>query len=154
MIGMVREDGSLLSSPQAELYRADSMERIRRVTEGVPAADAKAWLASVPLERNAILRALDLPAATFNRKVQERARLAPAESERVIGFARLLGQVEAMLAEAGRPEGFDAAAWLGRWLSEPLPALGQARPMDFLNTMEGQHLVSGMLAQIGSGAYA
>ncbi|WP_274378045.1 MbcA/ParS/Xre antitoxin family protein, partial [Gluconobacter thailandicus] len=44
--------------------------------------------------------------------------------------------------------------WLARWLTDPLPALGNARPIDFMNTMEGQALVSQKLAQIASGAYA
>ncbi|MBU8543883.1 MULTISPECIES: antitoxin Xre/MbcA/ParS toxin-binding domain-containing protein [Roseomonadaceae] len=136
------------------LYRAPAMERIRLMTDGVRAADAKRWLEIAELGRSSTLKALDLPVATFNRKVKANARLSPAESERVIGFARLVGQVEALLEEAGAPADFDARAWLARWLTEPLPALGQARPIDFMNTMEGQALVSQKLAQIGGGAYA
>ncbi|MGX9963683.1 antitoxin Xre/MbcA/ParS toxin-binding domain-containing protein [Roseomonas sp. F4] len=136
------------------LYRAPAMERIRLMTDGVPAADAKRWLDIAELGRSSTLKALDLPAATFNRKVKANARLSPAESERVIGFARLVGQVEALLEEAGAPADFDARAWLARWLTEPLPALGHARPIDFMNTMEGQALVAQKLAQIGGGAYA
>lgn len=138
----------------AGLYLTPVMDRIRMITEGIPASDAKAWLDLPELGRSAALQALDLPVATFNKKVKADARLSPAESERVIGFARLVGQVEAMLADAGGPAGFDAGAWLARWLADPLPALGHARPLDFLNTMEGQALVAQKLAQIGSGAYA
>lgn len=36
---------------------------------------------------------------------------------------RLHGQVQAMLATVPETENFDAARWLGRWLSGPLPAL-------------------------------
>lgn len=136
------------------LYRAPVMERIRLITSGVLATDAKQWLEITALGRNATLKALDLPIATFNKKVKAKAKLSPAESERVIGFARLVGQLEAMLEEAGGPSDFDARAWLARWLTEPLPALGNAKPIDFMNTMEGQTLVSQKLAQIGSGAYA
>lgn len=136
------------------LYRTSVMERIRLIADGVPAADAKQWLEIAALGRNATLKALDLPIATFNKKVKADSRLSPAESERVIGFARLVGQVEAMLAEADSPPDFDAQAWLARWLSQPLPALGNAKPIDFMGTMEGQALVSRTLAQIESGAYA
>lgn len=136
------------------LYQAPAMERIRRVTDGVPAAEAKRWLEIATLGRNTTLKALDLPIATFNRKVKENAKLSPAESERVVGFARLVGQVQAMLEEAGGPSDFDARAWLARWLTEPLPALGNAKPIEFMNTMEGQNLVSQKLAQVASGAYA
>lgn len=138
----------------AAIYDAPVTARIGRIRAGVPATTAKEWLDLPELGRNATLKALDLAIATFNRKVKERGTLSPAESERVLGLARLVGQVESMVLEAGAPDGFDARAWLSRWLQEPLPALGHARPLDFLNTMEGQRLVSDTLAKAISGAYA
>ena len=60
-------------------------------------------------------------------------------------------QVEAMVEDAGDPSGFDARAWLAHWLTEPLPALGNAKPIELMNTMEGQNLVSRTLAQAASG---
>jgi putative toxin-antitoxin system antitoxin component (TIGR02293 family) len=106
------------------------------------------------LATGVVLEALDLPIATFNRKVKANERLSKAESERVVGFARLVGQFEAMIEEAGDPRGFDARSWLSRWLTEPLPALGAVKPINFLDTMEGQALISRTLAQVASGAYA
>jgi putative toxin-antitoxin system antitoxin component (TIGR02293 family) len=138
----------------AAIYNAPVTARIGLIREGVAAVVAKEWLDLPELGRNATLKALDLAVATFNRKVKERGTLSPAESERVLGLARLVGQVEAMVRDAGTPEGFDARAWLARWLQEPLPALGHARPLDLLNTMEGQRLVSDTLAKAASGAYA
>ena len=67
---------------------------------------------------------------------------------------RILEQVQTMVRQSGEPAGFDAAAWLSRWLSEPLPALGGTRPIDLLNTAEGEAQVSTILARIQSGAYA
>ena len=134
-----------------ELYKAPVMVRIDMIKKGVRATDARQWLEIEPLGRSATLKALDLPVATFNRKVKEDGRLSPAESERVIGFARLVGQVEAMTEEA---PGFDARAWLAGWLVQPLPALGHARPIDLMDTMEGQALVARTLDQAVSGAYA
>ena len=69
-------------------------------------------------------------------------------------MVRLVGQVEAMIQESGDPAGFDATSWMSRWLQEPLPSLGGARPIDLMDTMEGQALVSTALAQAQSGAYA
>jgi uncharacterized protein (DUF2384 family) len=69
-------------------------------------------------------------------------------------MAKLVGQLEAIVEESGEPEGFDAAAWMSRWLREPVPALGGARPIELMDTMEGQALVSAVLSQIQSGAYA
>jgi len=141
------------------LYRTQAMERIRLITTGVRAEDAKKWLDIASLGRSATLKALDLPVATFNRKVKAGERLSQAESERVIGFARLVGQVEAMMEDAGVEDAggaadFDAQEWLAQWLTTPVPALGGARPIDLMGTMEGQGLVSQTLAQMSSGAYA
>lgn len=143
-----------VSGSYRTLYRTQAMERIRLITDGVRAEDAKKWLEIASLGRNATLMALDLPVATFNKKVKAGGRLSQAESERVIGFARLVGQVEAMMEDAGGSADFDARAWLAGWLTSPVPALGGARPIDLMGTMEGQGLVSQTLAQIGSGAYA
>jgi hypothetical protein len=69
------------------------------------------------------------------------------------GFANLVAQLEAILQRSGNPAGFDAAAWMTRWLNEPNPALGGERPIALLAT-EGRDRVFTLLAQIGSGAYA
>jgi uncharacterized protein (DUF2384 family) len=78
---------------------------------------------------------------------------SPEESEQVIGFAKLVHQVEAMIQDSGDPSNFNARAWLARWLVEPLPAFGGARPIELMDTVEGQDLVSAALAKIQSGAY-
>ena len=67
---------------------------------------------------------------------------------------RLLEQVQTMVRQSGEPIGFDAAAWLSRWLSEPLPALGGTRPVDLLISAEGEARVSDILARMQSGAYS
>jgi uncharacterized protein (DUF2384 family) len=63
-------------------------------------------------------------------------------------------QVQTIVAESGVPEGFDATRWTIDWLAEPNPALGGRTPNEFLNTPEGRALISGLLAQMQSGAYA
>ncbi|MBI0436175.1 antitoxin Xre/MbcA/ParS toxin-binding domain-containing protein [Roseomonas sp. KE0001] len=136
------------------LYRAEPLKRIRAIKSGLLAAEAKEILADLHLSQTTAMKALALSPATMNRKAKGADRLPPAESERVLGMARLVGQVQAMVEESGNSEGFDAAEWVSRWLSEPLPALGGAKPLDFLDTMEGQALVSSMLARMQSGTYA
>ena len=90
----------------------------------------------------------------MNKKAARDELLSTEDSERVVGLAKLVGQLEAMVEESGSDENFDAPEWLSRWLREPLPALGGGRPIDLLDTMEGQALVAQALSQIQSGAYA
>jgi putative toxin-antitoxin system antitoxin component (TIGR02293 family) len=136
------------------LYRAEPLKLIALIKGGIDATEPKALMAHPKKPLADTLEALDLPQSTFNRKAKNEQALTTAESERFVGFAKLIGQVEAMVEEAGDPVGFDAPAWVARWLDEPLPALGGERPLDLLDTMEGQALVAATLARVQSGAYA
>lgn len=137
-----------------EFFRAGPVERIRIIKAGILASDAKSIFSGIGSSQSEAMQVLAVSLATLNRKAKSQERLAPAESERVLGVARLVGQVQAMVEESGDHEGFDASAWLSRWLREPLPALNGVRPRDLLDTIEGQNLVASMLARIESGAYA
>jgi putative toxin-antitoxin system antitoxin component (TIGR02293 family) len=136
------------------LYRASPLERIIMIKRGIRASEAKRIIAELAIGQGAALKALKLSPATVNKKAKQGQTLSPGESERVIGIAKLVGQLEAAIQESGDAEGFDAAAWMSRWLKEPLPAFGSTRPIDLMDTMEGQALVSTALAQMESGAYA
>jgi putative toxin-antitoxin system antitoxin component (TIGR02293 family) len=138
----------------ATVFRATPLERIDMIRRGVSAAEAKRIFAELAIGQGAGFKALNLPVATINKKAKHGDTLSPEESERVVGFAKLVGQVEAMVQESGDPTDFDARTWLARWLNEPLAAFGGVRPVDLVDTMEGQALVSAALAQIQSGAYA
>ena len=137
-----------------DVYRASPADRIRIIKEGVSARKAKRLIADLHFDQGVLLGALNLKTATVNRKAARDETLSPDESERVIGIARLVGQVEAMLKESGEPDHFDARKWLSHWLKEPLPSLGGQRPVDLIDTMEGQSLVAQALGQMQSGAYA
>jgi putative toxin-antitoxin system antitoxin component (TIGR02293 family) len=124
------------------------------IKRGVRAAEAKGLIAHLAIAQGAALKALNLSQATVNKKAKQGQILSQEEGERILGLAKLVGQVEAMVQESGKPEGFDAAAWVSRWLNEPLPALGGERPINLMDTMEGQAVVSGEIARIQGGAYA
>lgn len=137
-----------------EVFHATPAERIAMIKHGVRPQQLKLFFFDLNLTQRVALDALNLSSATVNRKAANDQPLSPPESERVLGFAKLIGQLEAMVEESGEAEGFDAAAWMSRWLREPLPALAGAQPLDLMDTMEGQALVSRTLAQMQSGAYA
>ncbi len=136
------------------VYRATPLERIDMIRRGIPAAEAKRIFAELSISQGAGFKALNLSTATVNKKAKHGDTLSPEESERIVGFAKLVGQVEAMIQDSGDPNDFDARAWMARWLTEPLPAFGGVRPADLMDTMEGQGLVSAALAKVQSGAYA
>ncbi len=136
------------------VYRASPFERIEMIKNGILATEVKRVFADLAIGQGEGFRALRLSPATVNKKAKQDQTLSRGETERVIGVVRLVGQLEAMIQESGDPEGFDAAAWMARWLKEPLPAFGGVRPVDLIDTMEGQTLVSTALTQMQSSAYA
>lgn len=137
-----------------DIYRASPADRIRLIKDGIPAAKAKRMISDLHFDQRVLMGALNLKTATVNRKAARDETLSPEESERVVGIAKLVGQLESMVEESGAPKGFDAPKWLSQWLREPIPGLGGQRPVDLLDTMEGQALVARTLGQMQSGAYA
>ncbi len=137
-----------------ELFRASPLERVGLIKRGIRATEAKRIMADLAMGQGVTLKALKLSPATVNKKAKQDQSLSPEETERVIGIAKLVGQIESMIQESGDPERFDAAGWLSRWLRDPLAAFGGERPIDLMDTMEGQAMVATALAQLQTGAYA
>jgi len=152
VVALARDKAPTLS--YIAVYRASPLERIDMIRRGIPASEAKRIFADLSIGQGAGFKALNLSTATVNKKAKQGETLSPEESERIVGFAKLVGQLEAMIQDSGDPTNLDARAWMARWLTEPLPAFGGARPADLVDTMEGQGLVSAALAKIQSGAYA
>jgi putative toxin-antitoxin system antitoxin component (TIGR02293 family) len=140
--------------PYLTLFLQDPLRQIETIKGGISASAVKQMAGDLNIDQRGFLRALNLKTATLNRRAAKAEKLPVDESERVVGLARLVGQVEAMVKESGDPDGFSAAEWLSRWLREPLPALGGRLPITLLDTMAGQALVSQMLSRMQSGAYA
>ncbi len=143
-----------VTTAAAALHRATGLERVELIREGVPASALDQIVRRMHISRERLYATLRLPRSTIDRKIKNNETLSAEHSERVIGLGRLIGQVEVMVAQSGSPAGFDADRWVGEWLERPLPALGGAAPGELMDTMEGQYLVSRLLAQSQSGAYA
>jgi putative toxin-antitoxin system antitoxin component (TIGR02293 family) len=141
-------------APLSTLYTFGPMEHIALVREGVPAAMLPVVASEMAITRDRLYRTIGVPRATMDRKIRSRQRLSPDESERLLGIARLVGQVEEMVRESGETDAFDAARWLAEWLETPLPALGGEPPASLMDTAEGRRIVSDLLSQMQSGAYA
>jgi len=140
-----------------ELYQSTPVHRIDLIRNGVSAADFKTFVGSLDIQQEKVFTMLDIATATVNRKASRNESLSREDSEKVVGMAKLIGQVESMLEESGDPElmrGFDAARWLTHWMEEPIPALGGASPAAYMDTIEGQEMISRLLATMQTGAYA
>lgn len=152
--GDLKTHGGIGTYSFVEVFRAEPLARVRLIKEGLPAdfLDRLSRQMNMPKER--LLPALGIAQATVSRKVRESKPLSSDDSERALGMARLVGQVEAMVQESGEPDEFNAAEWVAQWLEEPLAALGGQSPADLMDTAEGQAIVSNLLARMQSGAYA
>lgn len=142
------EEGSYLI-----LYGFGRVDRIGIVKAGLPARLLTTLASDMHVPRERLYGWLGIARATANRKVKDDRVLSQDESERALGIARLVGQVEQVVSESGEPDGFDAARWTADWLEEPNAALGGKAPGDFMDTADGRALVSGLVAQMQSGAY-
>lgn len=140
--------------PLGSLYAVAPMGRVNLVKQGVPPEALGLLAADMGITREQLYATLGVPRATMERKMRQHRRLNQDESERVVGVARLVGQVDYMVRESGDPEGFNAARWVAAWLERPLPALGDAPPGELMDTAEGREIVSGLVSQMQSGTYA
>lgn len=134
-----------------EAFHATPIERVRLIKAGLPAAAVKEIWADFTPSSGIIFESLRISRASIVTGAARGQVLPTAPSERILGLLALVGQVEAMARPA---EGFRAPKWMAAWLTEPAPALGGQRPAAFLDTMEGRSLLSSLLAQMQSSAYA
>ncbi len=135
-------------------FCASELERVTMIRKGVPASILVEMGRTMDISNDLLWTTLALPRSTVTRKIQKKEFLSAEQSERVLGLERLVGQVEEMVRQSGNTEGFDAGRWVGEWLQRSLPALGGKKPAEFMDTMAGQDLISKLLAQSQSGAYA
>ena len=136
------------------LFESSPIFRVEVVKTGVWPGVFQTLARDMRVEQNTVFQLLGVPRATVNRKLKAGKPLDVSSSERALGLARLVGQVEQMVEESGKADGFDAPTWVGQWLDQPLTALGGKTPGEFMDTTPGQELVSRLLAQAQSGAYA
>ena len=135
------------------VYTASGVESITMIRQGVPPVALNEIVRKMAISKERLYATQRFPTSTIDRKIRNNDALSAEYSERLLGLERLIGQVEVMLSQSGTGEKFDGNRWVGVWLNHPLPALGGARPAEYMDTIEGQELVSGLLAQSQSGAY-
>ena len=137
-----------------QIYEAGPMERIELIKSGISADGLVDLATSMHTTKDQLFKRLGLPRATVDRKARNKQNLSQEQSERVIGLMKLVGQVKTMVEQSGEPEGFDAAQWVGQCLEQANGALGGIPPAELMDTVQGQEVISGLLAKMQSGAYA
>ena len=130
------------------------VDRIEVVKERLPATLLTTLAADMHIPRERLYGWLGIARTTANRKIKGDESLSQDESERVLGIARLIGQVQKIVGESGELDGFDAPGWTADWLAQPNLALASKTPGEFMDTADGRALVAGLVAQMQSGAYA
>jgi putative toxin-antitoxin system antitoxin component (TIGR02293 family) len=135
------------------LYQTNGPELVKIIKDGVPSHFVEVLTERMAMPKEKFYKTIGLIRATVDRKVRAEKILDQDESERMIGMARLVGQAQSIVENAGASENFDAAQWVSGWLDRPLPALGGKRPGEFMDTGIGRSLVADLLAQQQSSAY-
>jgi putative toxin-antitoxin system antitoxin component (TIGR02293 family) len=117
---------------------------IQAIQFGLPFRELDALQASlnVPMER--LVPMLGISKATLHRR-KASGKLAPAESDRVVRFARLLGKAVEVLESAENAR---------QWLTSPQFGLGGAVPLDYAETEVGAREVEDLLGRIEYGVYS
>ena len=110
------------------------MQEVRR---GLPAAALRAFVRNSGLDRDALLRVLQISKRTLERKAD--ARLSAAQSDRFLRVKRIYDEAVETLGDA------EAAAG---WLQDPNRALSGERPLDVLDTEVGAESVETILVNI------
>ncbi len=146
-------EGAIRAGLYRKVPKAPVGVRVAAIRLGLSATIVKNIAGHMLIRQDLLYSTLGLARATMVRKLRNKERMKPDESERVLGLAALIGQVEEMVARSGDPKDFDAAQWVAQWLRQPLPALGGKAPAEWMDTSEGQRLVADTLARMESGAY-
>lgn len=136
-----------------EVFRLEPLERIHMIAAGIEPEAFTTIARSMRRSKESFGRLLGMPVTTVERKILKRELLTENQAERVIGAAKLIGQVQTMVEQSGNAAGFDAAQWFDRWLDTPLAALNNRPPSELMSTAEGRELLSRLLSTAQSGAY-
>lgn len=79
------------------------------------------------------------PGGKTSARVVRNARVKLVRSQ---DFKALLGVIDEMTPAEGWPADFSPSSWLENWLQQPVRALGNKRPVDYLGTQDGLMQVS------------
>lgn len=117
---------------------------IESLKKGLLLAELELLRASLGLPMDRLAPLLGISKATLHRR-KAAGRLDPAESDRVLRFARLMGKaIEVLETEENARS----------WLTSPQYGLGGAVPLEYAGTEVGAREVEELLGRIAYGVYS
>ncbi len=111
---------------------------------GLPVQELRDLQTSLDVPTERLFPMLGISKATLHRR-KAGGRLGPAESDRVVRFARLMGKAVVVLESEENAR---------RWLNAPQFGLGGAVPLDYAGTEVGAREVEDLLGRIEYGVYS
>jgi len=117
---------------------------ISQILIGLPVQELKNLRASLDMPMEKLVPRLGISKATLHRRMAS-GRLEPAESDRVVRFARLLGKAIEVMESAENAR---------QWLTSPQFGLGGAVPLEYAQTEVGAREVEDLLGRIEYGVYS
>ncbi|HYR58387.1 MAG TPA: antitoxin Xre-like helix-turn-helix domain-containing protein [Chthoniobacteraceae bacterium] len=114
------------------------------ITKGLPFGELETLQQQLDLPLDRLASYLGLARATLHRR-KLAGHLSPEESDKVLRFARLLGQAKKVFGTLS-----DACAWL----QSSQYGLGGAVPLEFAGTEVGAREVESLLGRIDHGVYS
>ena len=149
---MVREAGTaglvgaymLPSSGVAPSAIPSTAGLVKKLLDGLPVRELEFLRAALAIPMEKLAPLLGISKATLHRR-KAAGRLEPAESDRVVRFARLMGRAA---------EVFESEEAARGWLKSPQHGLGGATPLDYARTEVGAREVEDLLGRIEHGVYS
>jgi len=124
-----------------ESYQSQ-FEAVKLVTAGLPVSAIARFQKTSGLTLDRIKQVIHISEGSFARRKQT-GRLSQEESERLLRLSRIYEQTVALYDR-------DTAGAL-EWLETPIPALGDQRPLDLLETEPGAREVEDVIGRISHG---
>jgi putative toxin-antitoxin system antitoxin component (TIGR02293 family) len=133
------------SAPATKSGRFTPAKLVEALQVGLPFRELLELQTRLAVSADKLAPMLGISKATFHRRKGGAAKLPPAVSDRVVRYARLLGQALRVFGN------LDSAK---QWLGAPQFGLGGAVPLDYARSEVGAREVENLLGRIEYGVYS
>jgi putative toxin-antitoxin system antitoxin component (TIGR02293 family) len=133
------------SAPATKSGRFTPAKLVEALQVGLPFRELLELQTRLAVSADKLAPMLGISKATFHRRKGGAAKLPPAVSDRVVRYARLLGQAIQVFGD------LDSAM---QWLGAPQFGLGGAVPLDYARSEVGAREVENLLGRIEYGVYS